>query len=150
MHFGTPIHRATSAAPTVSSVKSAREKQSPSENPPCVVGMACRVPGASSPSRLWDNIINQVDLQRKMPQDRFNVDAFYHPDGTHKGTVCLPIISMCGCQQPKHPYRQMPNTAIFSTRTLGFLTPVFSISPARKPRQWTRSSVSYWRSFMRP
>lgn len=56
---------------------------------PCVIGMACRVPGASSPSKLWDNLINKVDLQRKMPADRFNVDAFYHPNGTHKGSVCF-------------------------------------------------------------
>ncbi|KAL4784866.1 hypothetical protein BJX76DRAFT_367271 [Aspergillus varians] len=58
-----------------------------SDNPPCVVGMACRVPGASSPSQLWENIMNKVDVQSKMPADRFNVDAFYHPDGTHKGTT---------------------------------------------------------------
>ncbi|KAA8649458.1 putative Nonribosomal peptide synthetase [Aspergillus tanneri] len=32
-------------------------------------------------------MINKVDLQRKMPADRFNVDAFYHPDGTHKGST---------------------------------------------------------------
>lgn len=54
---------------------------------PCVVGMACRVPGATSPSRLWDNLINKKDVQSKMPADRFNVDAFYHPNGETKGSV---------------------------------------------------------------
>ncbi|KAJ6780946.1 hypothetical protein PWT90_05373 [Aphanocladium album] len=53
---------------------------------PCVVGMACRVPGATSPSTLWDNLINKNDVQRKMPADRFNVDAFYHPNGETKGS----------------------------------------------------------------
>ena len=54
---------------------------------PCVVGMACRVPGATSPSRLWDNLISKKDVQRKMPANRFNVDAFYHPNGETKGSV---------------------------------------------------------------
>ena len=56
-------------------------------DPSCVVGMACRVPGATTPEQLWKNIASQVDLRKKMPSDRFNVDAWYHPDGTHKGTT---------------------------------------------------------------
>jgi acyl transferase domain-containing protein len=27
-----------------------------------------------------------------MPKDRFNIDAFFHPDGTHKGTVRMPLL----------------------------------------------------------
>ncbi|KAL8810346.1 MAG: hypothetical protein Q9200_002647 [Gallowayella weberi] len=57
------------------------------EDPTVIVGLACRVPGAQNPSQLWNNIMEQKDLQRKMPSDRFNVDAFYHPDGTNKGTT---------------------------------------------------------------
>ncbi|KAJ5940245.1 hypothetical protein N7516_000413 [Penicillium verrucosum] len=49
--------------------------------------MACRVPGASSPSALWNLIEQQKDVQRKMPENRFNVDSFYHPDGKNKGTT---------------------------------------------------------------
>ncbi|KAL2819315.1 hypothetical protein BDW59DRAFT_123333 [Aspergillus cavernicola] len=75
--------RVPNGVPKTASDKPAAE----ADNPPCVVGMACRVPGASSPSQLWENIMNKVDVQRKMPADRFNVDAFYHPDGTHKGTT---------------------------------------------------------------
>lgn len=59
------------------------------DDPSVVVGLACRVPGASNPSQLWQNIQSQKDIQQKMPADRFNVDAFYHSDGTHKGTVCF-------------------------------------------------------------
>ncbi|KAL8734411.1 MAG: hypothetical protein Q9181_003232, partial [Wetmoreana brouardii] len=57
------------------------------EDPAVIVGLACRVPGAQNPSQLWNHIIEQKDVQRKMPLDRFNVDAFYHPDGTNKGTT---------------------------------------------------------------
>jgi hypothetical protein len=33
--------------------------------------------------------MSKVDVQRKMPSDRFNVDAFYHPNGEKKGSVSL-------------------------------------------------------------
>lgn len=54
-------------------------------DPSAIVGLACRVPGATNPAKLWENILLQRDLQKKMPADRFNVDNFYHPDGTRKG-----------------------------------------------------------------
>ncbi len=57
---------------------------------PVIIGMACRVPGATTPGQLWDNIVAGTDLRRPMPKDRFNIDAFYHPSNTHKGTVCKP------------------------------------------------------------
>ncbi|KAJ9293898.1 hypothetical protein DTO271G3_7274 [Paecilomyces variotii] len=56
-------------------------------DPTVIVGMACRVPGSNSPSQLWDAIVEQRDLRRKIPENRFNVDNFYHPDGTNKGTT---------------------------------------------------------------
>jgi len=60
------------------------------EDPSVIVGLACRVPGASNPSKLWDLIAEQRDVQKKMPEERLLVDNFYHPDGTRKGTVSFP------------------------------------------------------------
>ncbi|KAL2839654.1 hypothetical protein BJY01DRAFT_250383 [Aspergillus pseudoustus] len=57
------------------------------DNPAVIVGMACRVPGATSPSQLWRILAEQRDLQRKVPAERFQIDAFYHPIGTNKGTT---------------------------------------------------------------
>ena len=57
-------------------------------DPSVIVGMACRVPGAINTSQLWTILAERQDLQKKMPEDRFNVDAYYHPQGTNKGTVC--------------------------------------------------------------
>ena len=57
-------------------------------DPSVVVGMACRVPGAINTSQLWTILAEKQDLQKKMPEDRFNVDAYYHPQGTNKETVC--------------------------------------------------------------
>ncbi|OQE08795.1 hypothetical protein PENVUL_c008G03992 [Penicillium vulpinum] len=56
-------------------------------DPSVIVGLACRVPGSKNPSQLWDAIVEQRDLRRKIPENRFNVDKFYHPDGTNKGTT---------------------------------------------------------------
>ncbi|KAL9086235.1 MAG: hypothetical protein Q9159_004300 [Coniocarpon cinnabarinum] len=52
-----------------------------------VVGQACRVPGATNTRDLWKLIMSQKDMRRKMPSDRFNVDAYYHPEGKNKGTT---------------------------------------------------------------
>jgi acyl transferase domain-containing protein/NADPH:quinone reductase-like Zn-dependent oxidoreductase/NAD(P)-dependent dehydrogenase (short-subunit alcohol dehydrogenase family)/aryl carrier-like protein len=59
----------------------------PAEDPSVIVGLACRVPGSSNPSKLWEAIAEQRDVQSKMPKDRLNVDGFFHPEPTHKGTT---------------------------------------------------------------
>ncbi|KAI9163910.1 putative polyketide synthase [Paramyrothecium foliicola] len=54
--------------------------------PIAIVGSGCRFPGgANSPSKLWELLKAPKDLVKKIPQDRFNVDAFYHSDGSHHG-----------------------------------------------------------------
>ena len=44
----------------------------------------------NSPSQLWENLINKKDVQRQVPNERhrFNVDTWYHPNHSNKGTVC--------------------------------------------------------------
>ena len=78
-NFGLPAMTNGTSAPA------ARPTQA--EDPVAVVGLACRTAGATSPSKLWDLIKTQRDAQGKMPADRFNVDAFYHPTGANKGTT---------------------------------------------------------------
>ena len=46
-----------------------------------IIGIGCKFPGdANSPDQLWDNLINKVDAITEIPEDRWNMDAFYHPD----------------------------------------------------------------------
>ncbi|KAA8648670.1 hypothetical protein EYZ11_009166 [Aspergillus tanneri] len=53
-----------------------------------IVGIGCRFPGgANSPQRLWELLRNPTDLARKVPEDRFNMDAFYHSQAGHHGTT---------------------------------------------------------------
>ena len=51
-----------------------------------VIGMACRMAGANSPSELWDVLANSRDVQSEIT--RFNTDGFYHPrGGPRKGST---------------------------------------------------------------
>ena len=44
-----------------------------------IIGMACRVAGANSPSELWDLLASSRDVQSEIT--RFNAKGYYHPDG---------------------------------------------------------------------
>ena len=44
-----------------------------------VIGMACRVAGANSPSELWDVLACSRDVQSEIT--RFNTRGYYHPEG---------------------------------------------------------------------
>ncbi|KXH44578.1 beta-ketoacyl synthase domain-containing protein [Colletotrichum nymphaeae SA-01] len=58
---------------------------SPNE-PIVVIGSACRFPGGvDSPAKLWELLKEPKDLQSEVPKERFNIDAFYHPDDSHHG-----------------------------------------------------------------
>ncbi|KAI0533002.1 putative polyketide synthase [Xylaria digitata] len=54
----------------------------------CIVGMACRLPGGiSSPSDLWDLLHNKRSAQCTVPADRYNINGFYHKDGSRAGVM---------------------------------------------------------------
>lgn len=62
-----------------------RQKQN---EPIAVVGMGCRFPGGSnSPSKLWDLLKSPSDVSETIRPNRFNIDRFYHADGSHHGTA---------------------------------------------------------------
>lgn len=59
-----------------------------------VVGIGCRFPGgASSPEKLWDMVAQKRSARREIPSERFNIDAFYHPNADKNGTVRDPVLS---------------------------------------------------------
>ncbi|OLN81353.1 Nonribosomal peptide synthetase 14-like protein 2 [Colletotrichum chlorophyti] len=60
----------------------------PQSEPIAIVGTGCRFSGnVTSPSKLWNLLINPQDLTQKVPKNRFNVDGFYHPDGEYHGAT---------------------------------------------------------------
>jgi acyl transferase domain-containing protein len=63
----------------------------PTSEPVAIVGCGCRFAGdATSPPGLWKLLSHPVDLSREVPPGRFNIKAFYHPDGGHHGTTDSP------------------------------------------------------------
>ena len=68
-----------------------------------VIGSGCRFPGgANTPSKLWELLKQPRDLLSKIPKDRFDVDAFYHHDGSHHGRT-----------NARHSYMLEENTHAF-------------------------------------
>lgn len=61
--------------------------------PVAIVGVACRLPGgADSPQDYWEILTAGVNTWTKVPQERFNENAFFHhspddPNGSnnHRG-----------------------------------------------------------------
>ncbi|KAG5745013.1 hypothetical protein H9Q70_012287 [Fusarium xylarioides] len=54
--------------------------------PIAIVGSACRLAGdATSPSKLWELLLDPRDFRSEVPGDRFNAKTFYHPNHAHHG-----------------------------------------------------------------
>lgn len=94
-----------------------------------VIGMACRVGGANSPSELWDVLANSEDIQREIT--RFNMKGFYHPDGG----------SRKGLTNVKRAYMMDDNTIDCFDNGFFYTTPVEAI--AMDPQQRMLLEVAY-------
>ena len=58
--------------------------------PIAICGMACRLPGGiKSPSQLWEFLVAKGDAKTRVPESRYNVDA-YLSDTDKPGTVKCP------------------------------------------------------------
>ncbi|KAK6447202.1 hypothetical protein FP744_10003452 [Trichoderma asperellum] len=56
--------------------------------PVAIIGMGCRYPGgANSPEALWNVVAEGRSGWTEVPSDRFNHQAFYHPDPEIPGTI---------------------------------------------------------------
>ena len=56
--------------------------------PLAIVGMSWRFPGeANSASSFWDILSHGKSAKSRIPENRFNVDAYYHPSADRNGSV---------------------------------------------------------------
>ncbi|RMZ83617.1 hypothetical protein DV738_g925, partial [Chaetothyriales sp. CBS 135597] len=47
-----------------------------------IVGMSCRLPGgATNTEKFWELLENGLDVSRRIPADRFDIDSHYDPTG---------------------------------------------------------------------
>lgn len=57
--------------------------------PIAIIGTGCRFPGGvESPEQFWQLLRNGVDAIAPVPQDRWNIDEYYHPNPDIPGTIC--------------------------------------------------------------
>src|SRR5580700_9742715 len=55
-----------------------------------ITGIGCLLPGDSNdPQTLWDHLLAGHDLITPTPADRWNLDAYYHPDPAVPGRTYL-------------------------------------------------------------
>jgi acyl transferase domain-containing protein len=60
----------------------------PIREPIAIIGSGCRFPGgANTVSKLWDLLEQPQDVSEPISSERFNIDRFYHPTGSHHGTT---------------------------------------------------------------
>ena len=84
-------------------------KTSHQNEPIAIIGTACRFAGgASSPSKLWDLLRNPRDVRVDIPNSRFNVDNFYHPNPAYHGHSNI-----------KHSYMLTEDVTAFDTEFFG-------------------------------
>ncbi|KAI3317926.1 polyketide synthase [Xylariaceae sp. AK1471] len=58
------------------------------DNPVCIVGLGCHLPGGiRSPLALWDFLVEKRSAQSRIPESRFNIKGFYHPDENRAGAM---------------------------------------------------------------
>lgn len=58
------------------------------EMPIAVIGMSFKGPGdATSVEKLWEMISEGRESWTRIPKEKWNHEAFYHPDSNRHGTV---------------------------------------------------------------
>ena len=56
--------------------------------PIAVVGMGFRGPGeATNVEKFWNMVLQAREAWSPVPKEKWNNDAFYHPDASRNGTV---------------------------------------------------------------
>lgn len=67
--------------------------------PIAIVGMGFRGPGdAVNVQKLWSLIIEGRETWSKIPDSRWKMESFHHPDYARHGTVSLPQYMLFRCE----------------------------------------------------
>ncbi|UKZ94771.1 Type I Iterative PKS [Trichoderma asperellum] len=77
--------------PWLSEAGTPRKSLDSAQSKIAIVGMACRLPGgATDTERFWDILDAGLDVHRKIPADRFDVDTHCDPAGKRMNTSYTP------------------------------------------------------------
>jgi acyl transferase domain-containing protein/NAD(P)H-dependent flavin oxidoreductase YrpB (nitropropane dioxygenase family)/NAD(P)-dependent dehydrogenase (short-subunit alcohol dehydrogenase family) len=72
--------------PLLAPIDPGRQEELPSDV--AVIGMACLLPRADSPSAYWENILNKVDTLREIPSERWDWRLYYDKDPGARDKIC--------------------------------------------------------------
>ena len=87
--IGTESNRTANGIPVADDSGQGRKFET-SREPIAVIGLDVRLPqDASSDQGLWKMIYEGRDATTAVPQDRVNMNSFYHPDPNRTDTVIL-------------------------------------------------------------
>ena len=64
-----------------------RENASHKREPIAIVGMGCRVPGAATPTELWNLLMAGGEAIREIPGDRFDMATLFDPTPATPGHI---------------------------------------------------------------
>lgn len=82
----TPLKRALLAIDQLQGRLDRAERAA--HEPVAVVGIGCRFPGdVDDPAAFWELLRSGTEAVGDVPAERWDVDAFYHPDPDHPGTM---------------------------------------------------------------
>ena len=113
-----------------------------------IVGMACRLPGyVSNLERFWDLCLKARDTWSEVPPERFSQQSFYHPNPER--TNCVSQKPLTISQLPNAPYGGTPKAVTSCPKISHASTLTSSVSPPKRRRRWTHSSVYCWSVLMR-
>ena len=67
--------------------------------PIAVIGFSLRLPqDATSPDKFWQLLMEARSAMTEVPEDRYNLDAFYHPDESRANAVhplnCFAVLNL--------------------------------------------------------
>ncbi|RMZ67076.1 polyketide synthase [Pyrenophora seminiperda CCB06] len=80
--------RETTAPRTDANVHPSDDTLEDSMEPIAIVGMSAKLPqSATSPEAFWKLLEEGRSAMTEVPSDRFNIDAFYHPNGDRLNTL---------------------------------------------------------------
>ena len=86
--------------------------------PIAIVGMSCRFPGgATDVEKLWKMCAESRDAWSSIPEDRFNLNGYYHPDSSRAGAVSGKILPYIAAKSD-YSGRHMSVAATFLLRIL--------------------------------
>ena len=101
--------------------------------PLAIVGLSLKFPqDASSPEAFWEMLMRKKSAMTVIPDDRFNVDAHYHPDKNRTSMVSISWNMGAPCLETNADFRQLNvRGGHFIKEDLAcFDAPFFSITPA--------------------